>query len=462
MVVDTAYYDILEVSPDAPDAEIKRAYRKMAIKHHPDKNPGDPEAKLRFQEVGEAYQVLSDAELRKRYDQFGKDQAIPAAGFEDPTTFATTIFGGEAFQWWIGELSLVREMAEMGNVMQEEEQAKEAAKESSKEAESDEVHPVFSEASEPSAGAPPGGRSRSNSRANQHNRKSSFGIGIGPLGITVDAHSGHARDTERDARIAAKQRRKAEMERLERQNSELREKRIQQLTKNLVEKLCVWTETPKSSEVTDSFVKKIQLEANELKMESFGLDLLHVIGSIYAQRANNFLKSQKFFGFGGLFGKFKEKGSMVKDSWNTIATALDAQSAINGMSKLDQDGMTPEEHAHLEQSVLGKVLAAMWMGSRFEIQSVLREVCDRVLLDKQIPLKKRIERAQALLLLGRIFKTTQRTPAESEEMQFFEQLVADAMLDKKRKHGGKTAHTHGHVTSASPRPDAQESVAGRH
>jgi DnaJ-class molecular chaperone len=51
MVVDTAYYDILGISPDANDLDIKKAYRKMAIKHHPDKNPDDENAHVRFQEV---------------------------------------------------------------------------------------------------------------------------------------------------------------------------------------------------------------------------------------------------------------------------------------------------------------------------------------------------------------------------------------------------------------------------
>ena len=66
------YYELLEVSKDAEQGTIKKAYRKMAMKYHPDKNPGDNEAEERFKAVNEAYQVLSDQEKRAIYDRHGK------------------------------------------------------------------------------------------------------------------------------------------------------------------------------------------------------------------------------------------------------------------------------------------------------------------------------------------------------------------------------------------------------
>lgn len=67
------YYKILGVSRDASQDEIKKKYRKLAAKHHPDKNPDDPKAEDKFKEVGEAYEVLKDPEKRKLYDKVGSD-----------------------------------------------------------------------------------------------------------------------------------------------------------------------------------------------------------------------------------------------------------------------------------------------------------------------------------------------------------------------------------------------------
>ena len=65
------YYEVLGVSKSADATEIKKAYRKLALKYHPDKNPGDKEAEEKFKEAAEAYDVLSNEEKRHRYDQFG-------------------------------------------------------------------------------------------------------------------------------------------------------------------------------------------------------------------------------------------------------------------------------------------------------------------------------------------------------------------------------------------------------
>ncbi|KAJ0158868.1 Protein CAJ1, partial [Colletotrichum tanaceti] len=109
--------------PTATDIEIKKAYRKLAIVHHPDKNPNDPSAHEKFQEIGEAYQVLSDKDLRVAYDKYGKDSAKPSEGFADPAEFFTSIFGGDAFVDWIGEISLMKDLtATMDITMQEGEE----------------------------------------------------------------------------------------------------------------------------------------------------------------------------------------------------------------------------------------------------------------------------------------------------------------------------------------------------
>ena len=81
------YYEVLGLERSATLQEIKSAYRKLAVRHHPDRNPGDSAAEEKFKEAAEAYAVLSDADKRQRYDRFGH-QATPTGGGFDPTIFA--------------------------------------------------------------------------------------------------------------------------------------------------------------------------------------------------------------------------------------------------------------------------------------------------------------------------------------------------------------------------------------
>src|SRR5215467_2261300 len=74
------YYEVLAVSRTATDQEIKSAYRRLAVKYHPDKNPNDASAEEMFKEAAEAYSVLSDAEQRRRYDRFGHAGVSSSAG----------------------------------------------------------------------------------------------------------------------------------------------------------------------------------------------------------------------------------------------------------------------------------------------------------------------------------------------------------------------------------------------
>ncbi|KAL3934709.1 MAG: hypothetical protein SGARI_003273, partial [Bacillariaceae sp.] len=69
------YYQILGVPKNANDAALKKAYKKLAVKWHPDKNPGDEQATKNFQKISEAYAALSDEKKRKIYDMYGKDAA---------------------------------------------------------------------------------------------------------------------------------------------------------------------------------------------------------------------------------------------------------------------------------------------------------------------------------------------------------------------------------------------------
>lgn len=99
MPKDNAYYDLLGVSKDAGDADIKKSYRKLAMQYHPDKNPGNPEAAEKFKEVTRAYEVLSDPEKREIYNRYGEEglrEGGGGPGFSADDIFSQ-FFGGGFF-----------------------------------------------------------------------------------------------------------------------------------------------------------------------------------------------------------------------------------------------------------------------------------------------------------------------------------------------------------------------------
>lgn len=105
------YYEVLGVAKGASDDEIKKAFRKLAVKYHPDKNPGDKEAEEKFKEINEAYSVLSDKTKRSRYDQFGHagvggdGGGDPFAGFRGANGQSFNFdFGGGGFEDILGSI----------------------------------------------------------------------------------------------------------------------------------------------------------------------------------------------------------------------------------------------------------------------------------------------------------------------------------------------------------------------
>ena len=101
MATQRDYYEILGVERTASGEEIKRSYRRLAMKYHPDRNPGDAEAETQFKACAEAYEVLNDAERRARYDQYGHAglRQTPGHDFrsmnvEDIFSMFADIFGG--------------------------------------------------------------------------------------------------------------------------------------------------------------------------------------------------------------------------------------------------------------------------------------------------------------------------------------------------------------------------------
>ena len=273
--------------------------------------------------------------------------------------------------------------------------------------------------------------------------------------VTADSAEQEARDqaagmTEEEKSLRQKEKKKGglskeqreELAAFEMERKKVRDDRVNSLAKKLIDRISLWTETDKGKDVTAAFKGKMELEVENLKMESFGLEILHAIGATYAQKSNTYIKSQKpvIGGVTGFFSRLKDKGTLVKETWGTVSTAISAQMEIEDMAKMEERGgedWTDERKIEAERRVTGKSLAAAWRGSKFEIQSVLRDVCDKVLYDKTVKSDKRIERAHALQVIAEVFVAAKRSPDEEGDHLAFEQLMREA-AEKKTTDKGKS------------------------
>jgi len=371
--------------------------------------------------------VLSNEELRKQYDKYGKESARPSEGFVDPAEFFSMIFGGEAFMDWIGEISLMKDLTATLNITMDgaeenEEAAAAAAAAAATTGEADasgEKKPAAPKVvieDETGEKVASDGPTPQGSGAATPGGSWSTQIPIRPalMDKSSEEPAAHAaqedvskrKEKDKKSKGALSKEQREKLEQYEKERAEARQKRVKMLTEKLIDRLSILTEAePVTKEVKEAFKEKIKLEVEELKMNSFGVDILHAIGQVYVTKGTTLLRSQKFFGVGGFFARMKEKGTVVKDTWNTISSAIDAQATMEEMARLEAQGgedWTEEKRVEYEQRVTGKILTAAWRGSKFEIQSVLREVCDAVLYDKKVPLAKRLQRAEALVIVGQI------------------------------------------------------------
>ncbi|CAK0830814.1 unnamed protein product, partial [Prorocentrum cordatum] len=119
-VKETEYYDLLNVPTGASASELKKAYYREARQCHPDKCPGDAEANAKFQKLADAYQVLSDPQLRRKYDSEGKEGMKEGSHSIDPAVFFSLLFGSERFDPWLGELQLAMQTDQLAKSMRQD------------------------------------------------------------------------------------------------------------------------------------------------------------------------------------------------------------------------------------------------------------------------------------------------------------------------------------------------------
>ncbi|KAL4398839.1 DnaJ-like protein [Malassezia pachydermatis] len=361
--------------------------------------------RLWFKMIGEAYRVLSDSNARADYDRYGKKKPTDEVGLKEATEMFGNLFGGERFVDLIGEISLIKDFGRASEIMMTDEEREEMERQMSESMNKDKVD--GSEATTTTSGA------STSTAAKQEKEK----------------HQKH--------KITPEQRQK--LEEFEKEKSEKEKKRIEELTEKLKDRIRPFVEArnpgaPDDSE-TEIFTKRMKEEAEDLKLESFGVELLHTIGTVYITKSNTWLKTKRgnFLGMPGFWNRLKERGGMIKETWNVMGSAMNVQAGMEELARRQEKGdLTEEEMAQLEQDVNGRMLLATWRGTRWEVNGVLRHVCDNVLNEKGVPDKVLIQRARALAYLGAIYKSV--VPDESDdERRELERLVAQAAQKKKKK-----------------------------
>ncbi|KAG1748163.1 DnaJ-domain-containing protein [Suillus lakei] len=340
--LETGYYDLLGVPIDASTDDIKKSYRRLAIKHHPDKNRDDPHAEERFKDIAIAYQTLSDPELRKKYNEFGPKESQPEGGFVDPEEIFGAMFGGERFAPIIGQISLAKDMK--------------AALQEVEETEGTDDKDVKRDAK----------------------------------GKEILSEEEKARKEEKEKKVTA-------------EKAAARAERVQKLTLsgNLVYLPSPAT-GPYDPDVSNSWRTICQLEAEDLKKESYGVELLQAIGFVYVSKAKHYLATnQTLFGVGGWFHNVQGKYHVFSETVSTLRSAIELKSVFDQIAAAEKAGnLTPEEKKKLEEQAAEKGIQALFKGTKLEIESVLRETCDRVLEDLTISRPKAQLRAVAMQILG--------------------------------------------------------------
>lgn len=454
--VETEFYDLLGVPVDVDDTQLKKAYRKQAMKYHPDKNPS-PDAEEKFKEISKAYQVLSDSNLRAVYDKNGKSMVDKEGGItmEDAAGFFANVFGGERFAEYIGEITIMKDMTTVATMMTEEEKAEVEIQLNGGQKPASSVNaPTTPPVDNSESPSPPASQSTSQSAPSSPPEAQIHPSSLVPhSNDSKDASTAslsssakeNAREKEKEAaarkkRIAAEHREKWREQEKERRKA--MEERVASLTTKLIERLRPFVEAKNPGDRDDpetrAFEAKFKREAEDLKLESFGVELLHTIGMVYMMKATSFLKSKKFLGIPGFFSRLKEKGSLAKDVWGVIGSALSVRDVMLEMEKMQAKGELGEEELRaLEMDVTGKIMLASWRGARLEVIQVLREVLDHVLKEPGVPDSVMYNRARGLLLIGAVFKST--VPDESDaERRELERMVAEAAAPKPKHKTAKS------------------------
>lgn len=339
--LDTAYYDILEVSVDADLDTIKKSYRKLALKHHPDKLSAaqrTPEAEEKFKQISIAYAVLSNPEERRKYNEYGPASKQQENGFVDPEQVFSSLFGGERFEDLIGKVSIG---AEMKSALQKEEEQQESDPSSDK------------------------------------------------VQKAQKAKKDMTAEEREQARVEAEK--KKEQERAEAaERARVRKERVKELHAKLLKKISIFTEqaaTPSDEPVRKSVRAIWTIEAEELKDESHGVELLQSIGTTYLQKAQQYsAASGTPLGLGGWWSGMKQTATLFSDTYSTLRSAYELTDIVSflylqfcdnssrskglwvslqfkELAAAEEKGLSEEKRKELEEKAATKGMQALFKAS---------------------------------------------------------------------------------------------------
>ncbi|BGP52984.1 DnaJ-like protein [Rhodotorula sphaerocarpa] len=394
--LETDYYDLLGVPVTCTSDDVKKAYRRLAIKYHPDKNPNDPTAADRFKEIAVAYTTLSDPALRRKYNEFGKSSKDGGPGGDeamvDPEAIFSTLFGGERFQDIIGTISLG---SEMKSAMQAEESEDEEEDTAEVEGKGEQGGTMTTNGAKSGAATAGGGAKKVKK----------------PL--TPEQERRRAQKAEQERRLAA-------------EKAAVRTQRVHALADKLRDKLALYSEQAQGeddAQIADGVKTMWRIEADELRNESYGVELLHAVGNVYSMKSKHYLASTGPipFGVGGWFHAARSTAHILNQTVSTVRSAYALKDVYEEIQKKEQEGtLTEEEKRKLEDKAAQMGLHALFKGAKLEVESIIREVCDRVLTHlapeeaNTVSIATLRKRAVALGLLGEVYATTKRDPNAPE------------------------------------------------
>lgn len=427
-VKELEYYEVLGVTTNATQGQIKKAYYVKAKLLHPDKNPDDPTANEKFQAVGAAYQVLSDVDLRASYDRLGKE-GVAGAATMDPSAFYAMIFGSDKFEPLVGELKLAMMMA---SGMEDEDED---------DATSQEEKDVNSSAK------------------------------MSQAGLVMDY-----KQKRREVQIAVNL-----AERLEAFVAEVMEK-------DPVDASAV-SSIAKSKFEVPLFKVAIAKEAEELAQTGFGAALLKVIGYVYVEQGQQFLGFEHSFGAGIGMGDMRRRGHVLSNNYRMARSALrtyqvsqkmqkkanikaaEEEAKLQNASSDKSTGAKPAgaaaaagEAAGADDPLLGasadgatdavkpddneeeesmhffvdKVLETMWTMSIIDVEGTLRKACRKLLKDSAVSKETRALRARGLITIGEGFQKFGKTSEEG--LKEFRTKLKEEMDAGKKAQAAQEAH----------------------